>query len=250
MTGLKSNTEWKQWGKDDPLWSVASWANKQKGAASAWTDEEFYALGESDWSDFLRHWQQYGLRKESCLEVGCGAGRVTKPMAAWFDRVEAVDVSRDMLDYARARITARNVTFSITDGLHLPQSDGSDKALFSTHVLQHLDNEEIGFAHFREFFRVLDVGGTLMVHLPIFDWPSNLRRLNFSLEILRTFEQSLSDARAWLRRSRSVKMMRSTSYSMRSLYAFLTSLGFKNIEFRIFPTTSNGHLHSFVLAGK
>src|SRR5258708_2555315 len=97
MTELKSNTEWKQWGKDDPLWGVASWDGKQKGGASPWTDEEFYALGESDWQDFLRHWRQYGIDTRSCLEIGCGAGRITRQLAKSFDRVYGVDVSEDMI---------------------------------------------------------------------------------------------------------------------------------------------------------
>jgi len=34
------------------------------------------------------------------------------------------------------------------------------------------------------------------------------------------------------------------------LYAFLAGLGFGRIEFRIFPVSSNGDLHPFVLATK
>jgi ubiquinone/menaquinone biosynthesis C-methylase UbiE len=250
MTGLKSNTEWKQWGKDDPLWGVASWVNKQKDAVSPWNDEDFYALGESDWGDFLRQWQQYGLQTEHCLEVGCGAGRITKQMALYFDRVDAVDISPDMVAYARARTTSQNIHFWVTDGLHLPQADDSAKAIFSTHVLQHLDTEGIGLDLFREFFRVLDAGGTIMVHLPLYDWPSNFRKMIIPLELLRNLEQKVSDAKAWIQRRRGMKMMRMTSYSTRSLYSILARVGFSNIEFRTFPTTSNGDLHSFVIARK
>src|SRR5437764_15041344 len=92
MAILKSNTEWKQWGREDPLWGVASWENKQKHAGSAWTDEEFYALGQSDWQDFIGQWDHYGVNRESCLEVGCGAGRITKQLVNSFATVYAVDV--------------------------------------------------------------------------------------------------------------------------------------------------------------
>jgi len=171
MAELKTNAEWKQWGKDDPLWGVASWASKQKDGASPWTEQEFYALGESDWQDFSKHWEQYGLNRRCCLEIGCGAGRLTKQLATSFESVCAVDVSEDMIKYARQAVQGAHVEFTVIDGLYLPQSDSSVTAVFSTHVLQHLDAEATGLSYFREFFRVLQVGGSLMVHLPLYQFP-------------------------------------------------------------------------------
>jgi SAM-dependent methyltransferase len=116
MTGLKSNAEWKQWGKDDPVWGVASWASKRKNGVSPWTEEEFYALGQSDWRDFLGHWRQYESA-QNCLEIGCGAGRITKQLAMSFDHVYAVDVSEDMISRAQKVVESGNVEFSVVDGL-------------------------------------------------------------------------------------------------------------------------------------
>ena len=247
---LKSNTEWKQWGKDDPLWGVASWLNKQKGGVCAWTDEEFYELGESDWRDFSRHWQHYGVNRESCLEIGCGAGRITKQLALSFNHVYAVDVSEDMINYAREKVDAQNVEFSVIDGLHIPQADCSFKAIFSTHVLQHLDSVEIGFSYFRELYRVLTVGGTIMVHLPLYQFPVDEGKVGSILRRIWNLHRQLSGIRVLVLRRKRVKIMRRTPYPIRSLHAFLTDLGYKNIEFRIFPTTINGDLHPFVFATK
>ncbi len=102
--------------KDDPLFGVATWAGKEKDGSSPWTEEEFYALGESDWRDFVSHWQHYGVSKQSCMEIGCGAGRITKSLATYFDHVIAVDVSPDMIDCARRAIKSGNVEFSLIDG--------------------------------------------------------------------------------------------------------------------------------------
>jgi hypothetical protein len=44
--------------------------------------------------------------------------------------------------------------------------------------------------------------------------------------------------------------MRNTPYSIKDLRLFLADLGFKDIEFRIFPTKSNGDPHPFVFATK
>ncbi len=245
---LKSNAEWKRWGKEDPLFGVVSWTNKQKDGASPWTDEEFYALGASDWHDFRGHWEQYGVNTESCLEVGCGAGRMTKQLAETFRQVKAVDVSEDMVRRAQKAVGA-NVEFTVIDGIHLPQPGSSVKAVFSTHVLQHLDNVELGYAYFREFYRVLDSEGTLMVHLPLYAIPGGAteRRL---VEAFHAVIHKIGGARAAMKRRMGVKTMRGTPYPLNELYAFLSGLSFKNVEFRIFPTRSDGHLHPFVFAVK
>jgi ubiquinone/menaquinone biosynthesis C-methylase UbiE len=250
MTELKSNIEWKQWGKDDPLWGVASWASKQKDGASPWTEEEFYALGQSDWRDFLGHWRQYGVSTQNCLEIGCGAGRITKQLAMFFGHVYAVDVSRDMISCAQKAVESLNVEFSVIDGLHLPQGDGSVKAIFSTHVLQHLDSEEIGFSYFREFFRVLEAGGTIMVHLPLYQFPDVSEKFGALMRIQYAVYRSIANCKANIKRSSGVKIMRGTRYSIKSLNRFLSGLGFKKVEFRIFPLQSNGDHHPFVFATK
>jgi ubiquinone/menaquinone biosynthesis C-methylase UbiE len=250
MTELNSNAEWKQWGKDDPLWGVSSWAGKQKGGPSPWTEEEFYELGDSDWRDFLEHWQQYGISTQNCLEIGCGAGRITKQLARFFDHVYAVDVSEDMISRAQKIVGNGNVEFSVVDGLHLPQGDDSVNAIFSTHVLQHLDSEEIGFAYFREFFRVLETGGTIMVHLPLYQFPDVSETFGTVIAFQYAVYRALSNIKTDIKRYLGVKTMRGTPYPIKSLSLFLSSLGFKRIEFRIFPLNSNGDRHPFVFATK
>jgi len=89
---MKSNIEWEKWGERDPLYAVAAWPGKEKGNKNTWTDDEFYELGASDWEDFLRHWRHYRLRPAHCLEIGCGAGRITKQMSQTFERVTATTI--------------------------------------------------------------------------------------------------------------------------------------------------------------
>jgi hypothetical protein len=78
---MKSNAEWKAWGKHDPLFAVSSWKGEGNDAALAWTDEEFYSLGEKDWADFKKRWEPYGITFRHCLKIGCGAGRITNQLA-------------------------------------------------------------------------------------------------------------------------------------------------------------------------
>src|SRR5262245_58251070 len=102
---VASNREWQLWGRLDPMYAVASWRGKAKDDAAPWTPEEFFALGARDWTDFRKHWERYGLATDSCLEIGCGAGRITKQLAASFQSVHAVDVSDAMVALAREHIS-------------------------------------------------------------------------------------------------------------------------------------------------
>jgi ubiquinone/menaquinone biosynthesis C-methylase UbiE len=245
---MKSNAEWERWGELDPLHAVASWPGKQAGAANAWTPAEFYALGESDWRDFSAHWRHYGLQPGHCVEIGCGAGRLTKHLAQDFQTVTALDVSPAQTKYARAQIPAANVTFCVTDGVRIPLLPVSAQAVFSTHVFQHFDQRTDAIDVLREAHRVLAAGGTLMIHLPLLQLPplrgsGLIRRLLGAMELAKAFKA------ATLRRA-GRPVMRMLCYEKSWLVSELCRLGFARVEFRSFPVKSNQSLHDFVLATK
>jgi len=249
VMALKSNTEWKQWGKDDPLYGVASWSNKHKEGSSPWTDEDFYALGESDWRDFLSHWTQYGISRGTCVEIGCGAGRMTRALAGYFDRVAAVDVSEGMIERARKAVGS-NVEFFLVDSNRIPVESDSAAAVFSSHVLQHLDAVEVGYGYFREAHRVLTPGGTLMIHIPLYQFPNENGPWGPLWRRTHSIVRAVSNFKADVGRRRGSKIMRGTPYSLEGLRTFLLDLGLRRVEYRIFPTVSNGKLHSFVFGTK
>jgi len=240
------------WGKNDPLWGVATWKDRNKDGANPWTDSEFYELGRSDWSDFILHWEKYGVNKDVGLEIGCGAGRLTAPMARDFVAVHALDVSEGMIEYARKHVSQQNVTFSLVEGNRIPLPDASVTAVFSTHVFQHLNAPEDATAYFREISRVLRNGGSMMIHLPIHAWPVDAPRwvklpyrLNHSYVRLRASLHRLSISRG---KFKPFVVMR--SYAIHHLYATLPPLGFDTVEVLIFATRSNNDPHPFVLARK
>ncbi len=238
-----------RWGMDDPLWAIAAEPERKRGERCAWTDEEFYSSGEADWRDFLPRWLQYGVDTGNCLEIGCGVGRITKQLALLFEKVYAIDVSPAMIARAGDAIVSGNVEFFVTGGLALPQADGSVKAIFSTHVLQHLDSAQIVSLYFTEFFRVLEPGGTIMIHVPLYEWPG-AGRIATLLEMVHAILLRISNVLAWTKRRAHIKTMRGTACHARSLYSSLAGVGFKDIEFRTFATSRNNLLHSFVMARK
>ena len=145
----------------DILFHVCSWPDKRE----LWTEEEFYAVGRADWSDFRRQWAHYAQALGgTCVEIGCGPGRVTAALAEDFGRVIAVDVSPDLLEIARRHVPP-NVELRQVDGAVLPLGTAEADAVFSVHVFQHLETVDVVTSYLSEIRRVLRPGGTAMLHI-------------------------------------------------------------------------------------
>jgi ubiquinone/menaquinone biosynthesis C-methylase UbiE len=154
-----------------------------------------------------------------------------------------------MIERARSAITGSNVEYYITDGLTLPLPDRSQTAVFSTHVMQHLDNGQVAFAYFAEMFRVLDRDGSIMIHVLLCEWPGAGRIAGLH-RVLHRALLGVSDSLAWLKRKLGIGLMRSTSLHTASLHSSLEKIGFREIEFTTFSTLRQRRLYSFVIARK
>jgi SAM-dependent methyltransferase len=124
---LASNEEWRAWGKLDPLYGVATIPGHAKNAANPWTDESFYEIGAIDWNLFRCKWEHYGVSPGTCVEIGCGAGRLTAHLARYFRYVHGLDVSVGMIEYARPRMPANvslhlDLKFRCQTGVPMPCS--------------------------------------------------------------------------------------------------------------------------------
>src|SRR5450432_4628055 len=74
-------------------------------ASKDWTDEDFFASGERTvaeeiLTDMGNICQGKAPGEMRVLEIGCGAGRVTRALARFFGEVHAVDVSGEMVRLA------------------------------------------------------------------------------------------------------------------------------------------------------
>ncbi len=74
-----------------------------------WSDDEFYASGEATaaadiLTDMTNICQGRDPRQMRVLELGCGAGRVTRALAAIFGEVHGIDISAEMVKRARAAL--------------------------------------------------------------------------------------------------------------------------------------------------
>ena len=224
--------EWRRLAEDDPLFAVAAWPDK---SGRRWTAEDFYGVGESDWSDFRAHWEDYvgTALGGTCLEVGCGAGRVTRALTETFSKVIAVDVSERMLDLARAACDAE---FYLVDDTRLPFADESVDAVFTCHVLQHLEDTGAVRESVYELHRVLRPGGTAMAHLLLEEAPeSALRKIRAEvrLRVVRGLHANRG-AYSRVRRYRPVEV--------RTVFE---GAGFADVELREFRVRSNYGVHPF-----
>ena len=134
-------------------------------AREVWTPERFFASGEetvqryilTDMTNICRGMDPKQMR---VLEIGCGAGRITKALAGVFGEVHAVDVSPEMIKQATENL-------AWTPNVHLHANSGADLRVlpdvpfhfaFSFIVFQHIPEKAIVESYIREAHRVLVPG--------------------------------------------------------------------------------------------
>ena len=129
------------------------------------TEEAFFESGEANvrehiLSDLENICQGRHPKAMRILEIGCGAGRLTRALAALFGEVHAVDVSAEMIRLARENVSAQgNVRLYVNSGADLSElpSSAFDFA-FSFLVFQHIPEQSIVESYVREVRRVLVPG--------------------------------------------------------------------------------------------
>lgn len=144
---------------------------------SQWSDREFWESGkltmrEDILNDLANICRGRDPSEMTVLEIGCGAGRVTRAFAGFFGTVYAVDISREMV--ARARQAVREFPH-----VRIYRNNGKDLSVvrlhwwnrfgigagvqvdfvFSTMVFQHIPSREIVENYVREAHRLLRPGG-------------------------------------------------------------------------------------------
>lgn len=130
-----------------------------------WTDEDFFASGqrtvaEEILTDMTNICQGKDPKQMRVLEIGCGAGRVTRALANLFGEVHGVDVSGEMIGLAREAL--KDLPHA-----HVYQNNGMDLSVvpaadfdfaFSTIVFQHIPSREVIENYVREVHRLLRPG--------------------------------------------------------------------------------------------
>lgn len=162
--------DWDQRARENARYYVAT-GNEQ------WSEEEFYRTGETTVEQYILNdldnvCQSKAPKDMKVLEIGCGAGRITRALAGLFGQVYAVDISHEMVRLARAALrpfpNARVFRNSGKD-LSVVRSHWWNRFglgervqldfAFSVIVFQHIPSPEIIENYVREVNRLLRPGG-------------------------------------------------------------------------------------------
>jgi SAM-dependent methyltransferase len=134
-------------------------------AQTDWTDEAFFQSGEQTvreeiLTDMINICQERDPKQMKVLEIGCGAGRVTRALSQLFGEVYAVDVSGEMIEQATRALQGH-------PNAHVYQNNGTDlKVLpdlsydfaFSSIVFQHIPSRAVIENYVSEVSRLLRPG--------------------------------------------------------------------------------------------
>ncbi len=151
--------DWDERARQDARWYINTLRRQQ-------SEEEFDQTGRveierlvlADLELLTRGRDPRSLRM---LEIGCGAGRMTKHFAGIFGRVVGVDVSGEMVRQAAERLAGLpNVSLHETNGVDFSlYSDASFDLIFSAYVYQHVPSAEVIRSNLVDAWRVLAPGG-------------------------------------------------------------------------------------------
>src|SRR5690349_7551625 len=145
----RMRADWNQRASEDAYYYVAFGRRDQE-------DEEFFSSANEIVKAFELDIQRVSGR-DAALEIGCGPGRLMRPLAKHFDEIHGIDVSDEMIRLARERLRDTPTAFP-------HHGTGSDLSAFrnemfdfvySYAVFQHIPSREVVFNYLREARRVL-----------------------------------------------------------------------------------------------
>jgi len=96
------------------------------------------------------------------LEIGCGVGRIIKPLRKIFAQVDGVDIAEKMVQFAQSYLAdgRQNGDVYLNSGSDLSRfEDKSYDYVFSMITFQHIRSISVVKSYFSEIFRVLKPGG-------------------------------------------------------------------------------------------
>jgi len=148
--------------------------------------------------------------RERLLEVGCGTGRFTVPLALAGHRITAFDVSEKMLAVAARKAreagAADRVAFKIGDIENIDEADGAFDGVFTNAVIRHFPDPDKSIA---ELSRVARRSGVVVfdfLNLPVYDLADAARaamgfpRRKTPLGFFANYHWSLEQVRRHMRR--------------------------------------------------
>lgn len=178
--------DWRNLGKTEPHWSVLS-SEQFRQERIGESEELFYASGQEELRLIRETLARNGMdigQLRSCLEFGCGLGRITYWLAQQFETVYGYDISDSHLSLAAQYMAGKNTNntrfahlTTIDDLAHMPKVD----FVFSVIVLQH--NPPPVIAHtIKALLAALNAGGIALFQVPVY-------RSNYRFSVRQYFDE-------------------------------------------------------------
>jgi trans-aconitate methyltransferase len=155
--------DWEEMAAVDPLWAILSNPEKRYGK---WDIEEFLRTGQEEVCSLMESAELLGLprQRNRAVDFGCGVGRLTRALQAYFPECHGVDISSRMLE--QARTIAPSCQFHLAGNLKELPSEYAD-LIYSSLVLQHQPDVGQVAALLADMVRVLAPGGLLVFQMPL-----------------------------------------------------------------------------------
>ena len=154
----RMRSDWNARAREDVRYYVAFGRRGQQ-------DEEFFASAAGVVrqleEELKRLPRETSPEARRALEVGCGPGRLLRPMSRNFGEIHGVDVSDEMIRLAEERFRgAAGIRLHATNGMDLaPLPSNYFDFIYSYAVFQHIPSHEVVLSYFGEMRRVLKDGG-------------------------------------------------------------------------------------------
>jgi ubiquinone/menaquinone biosynthesis C-methylase UbiE len=127
-------------------------------------DAEFFATATGVINDLEAELRRVKLEERGnwrALEIGCGPGRLMRPMSRHFVEIHGVDISDEMIGLAREKLNDIPHAYPhVNSGASLAQFENeSFDFVYSYAVFQRIPSREVVLQYLREMQRVLRTGG-------------------------------------------------------------------------------------------
>ncbi len=154
--------QWEEMAHLDPLFAILTEKAKQFGR---WDTEEFFASGRKEIDELM---EARGFSKGDngrALDFGCGVGRLSKALRAYFGEVTGVDIAEGMIDLARRHAPRCRFILNRHEDLSLFENDSFD-FIYSNIVLQHQPTQILARRYIGEFIRIIKPRGIIVFQMP------------------------------------------------------------------------------------
>lgn len=134
--------------------------NEWNTRAASWNNKSTSLWEHGNRKDIIPFFKKNFKKEENILDIGCGDGYGSYQLFRAGYKVEGVDFSEEMIEYAMKQDYSKDIDFSQADVCHLPFTDQTFEGIMAINVLEWTETPSEGLL---EIKRVLKDEGQLCI---------------------------------------------------------------------------------------